>query len=300
VDQAAYSPSGVRRGVRYACLLGLLLALLLLPAPASSQDRPLVTPDAKIVPTGTLRAEVGFDFLQDVDFPASGLNGDLTRVGALELRLGVGSIVEVDLEGVMQNFLDVKSQVPSLIPVQLTGSASTHDVGDFSLYTKIRLFAEKGHRPAMAFRFGYQMPNSNQVRGIGLNTTNVFASLILEKHFGKLDTWGTVGLGILQAPGGTFSQNDVLTYGGAFTYPLHRRVNLAGEVNGRYNSRTINSVLVGTESRSQARLGVQIFAGGFQWDVAGIAGLTSRDPSSGFTLGVSRDLHLFSLDHKSQ
>jgi Putative MetA-pathway of phenol degradation len=265
---------------------------------ASAQNRPLQTPDAETVPTGTLRAEAGFDFLQDVNFPASGLTGDLTSLGNMELRLGVGRIVEVDLEGVVQNFLDVKKQVPSLVMLHLTGPDSTRDVGDFALYTKILLVSEQKHRPAFAFRFGFQMPNSNQARGIGLNTTNVFASFIAQKHFGQLNTWGEAGIGILQSPGATFSQNDVLIYGGAFTYPLSHRITLAGEINGRYNSRKINSALLGTESRSQARLGLQIFAGGFQWDVAGIAGLTRRDPSSGFTLGVTRDVKLFSLGQK--
>ena len=285
---------------RYRLPAVLAALSLLLSISARAQNRPLQTPDAETVPTGTLRAEVGFDFLQDVDFPASGLSGDLTSLGNIEMRMGVGRIVEVDLEGVIQNFLDVKQQSPSMIPLHLTGASSTRDVGDFALYTKILLVSEQKHRPAFAFRFGFQMPNSDQARGIGLNTTNVFASFIAQKHFGKLNTWAEAGIGILQAPLANFSQNDVLIYGGAFTYPLSQRVSLAGEVNGRYNDRTIDTALLGTESRSQARFGVQIFAGGFQWDVAGVAGLTRRDPSTGFTLGVTRDIKLFTLNPKQQ
>jgi hypothetical protein len=261
--------------------------------PAAAQDRPLQTPDAEIVPAGTLRAEVGFDFLQGVTFPVSGLTGDLTSVASIDLRMGVGKIIEVQLQGAVQNFLDVKKQVAGITPITLTGPNSTHDVGDFALYTKLRLWGEAARRPAVAFRFGYLIPDSNQARGIGTNTTEIYASLIAQKHFWKLNTFGTLGVGILQAPGATFSQNDVLTYGAAFTYPLHKRVNLAGEVYGRYNSRKITTALTGTESRSQARGGFQIFAGGFQWDVAGIAGLTKRDAGSGFTFGLSRDIRLF-------
>jgi len=40
-------------------------------------------------------------------------------------------------------------------------------------------------------------------------------------------------------------------------------------------------------------LGGQIFAAGFRWDVAAILGLTDRDPSTGVTFGVSKDLALF-------
>jgi hypothetical protein len=270
----------------------LLLAQLFVISVAA-QDRPLQTPDTQTVPAGTLRAEVGFDFLQGINFPVSGLTGDLTSVANLDLRMGVGRIVEVQLEGAVQNFLDVKHQVPGITPIVLTALNSTHDVGDFSLYTKVRIWSESPRRPALAIRFGYMIPNSNQARGISTNTTNIFASLILQKHFWRLNTFGTAGVAILQAPGGTFSQNDVLTYGAAFIFPLHKRVNLAGEVYGRYNSRKITPVLTGTESRAQARGGFQIFAGGFQWDVAGIAGLTKRDASSGFTFGLSRDVRLF-------
>jgi len=216
----------------------------------------------------------------------------------LNLRLGLGQRVEVQLEGTVQHFLDVKQQVSAPVTPRLVGSSSTQDVGDFSLFTKIRIFGEDERRPALAFRFGFQMPNSDQSRGIGTNTTDVFASFIVQKHFGKLNVFGNVGLGILQAPLKTFSQNDVLTYGGAFIYPLRRWLNLVGEVAGRHSTRAISPNLVGTESRGQGRIGIQILAGGFQWDVAGIAGLTRRDTRSGFTVGLSRDIRLFGHSRK--
>jgi len=279
----------------------LLCAALLLGAiPCAAQNRPLRTADAEILAPGTMRVEVGFDFLQNVDFPLSGLSGDLTSVGVVAVRFGVGKMIEVQLEGTVRHFLDIKKQGASFVPLELSGARSTNDTGDFSLVTKVRFFGESGRRPSFAMRFGFQMPNSNQSRGIGLNTTDVFAVFILEKHFGKLNLMGNLGLAILQAPNAKFTQNDVLIYGGAFLYPLHRRVNLVGEVAGRHSTQTINAdcqlplpCLVGTESRSQARLGFQLFFGGFQWDVAGIAGLTKIDPHTGFTFGISKDIHLF-------
>jgi hypothetical protein len=275
----------------------VLTVSLVLTSVAAAQDRPLQTTDTTTVPAGTLRVQIGFDFLQDVDFPLSGLSGDLTSVGVLNLRMGVGKIAEIELEGAIQDFLDVKQRGASFVPLlQLSGTNSTHDTGDFALSTKIRLIPESGHRPSLAMRFGFIMPNSNQARGIGTNTTNVFAILILGKHFGKLNVFGNAGLEILQAPNAKFSQNDVLLYGLAFTYPVHRRVNLVGEVAGRHSTRTIDVNLIGTESRSQARLGLQVLAGGFQWDLAGIAGLGSHDPRSGFTFGISKDIKLFDSD----
>ena len=276
-----------------ACCVGLLLAILFATS-ACAQDRPLRTTDAETVPAGTLRSEIGFDFLQDVGFPLSGLRGDLTSVGVVDLRMGVGKIAEIEVEGAIQNFLDVKSQGTSFVPnLSLTGINSTHDTGDFTLATKVRLLKNEGSRPGLAFKFGFVMPNSNQARGIGTNTTNVFALIALEEQIRKLSVFGNLGIEILEAPNALFSQNDVLIYGGAFKYPIHRRVNIVGEVNGLYSSRTINEALVGTQSTGQARLGLQIMAGGFTWDLAGIRGLNKYDPRSGFTFGLSKDFHLF-------
>jgi len=69
-----------------------------------------------------------------------------------------------------------------------------------------------------------------------------------------------------------------------------------GEVAGRYSSRNINTALIGTQSQSQARFGVQLLAHGFTWDVAGIAGLQAHDPKTGVTFGVSKDITLFDYD----
>src|SRR5258706_6151000 len=259
-----------------------------------AQDRPLRTTDVETVPAGDLRVEVGFDFLQDVGFPLSGLRGDETSVGVVNLRMGISKIAEIEVEGAIQNFLDVKSQGVSFVPnLKLTGVNSTHDTGDFALSTKIRFFQPSGKRPGLAFRFGFIMPNSNQARGIVTNTTNVFALIALEEQIRKLKLMGDLGLEILQAPNALFTQNDVLMYGAGFSYPVHKRVNVVGEVNGLYSDRTINNALIGTQSTGQARFGLQINAGGFTWDLAGIRGLNKYDPRSGFIFGVTKEFHLF-------
>lgn len=282
---------------RLLVLSAFCLAVCLAAVPARAQSFPLRTPDANIVPTGVLRAQGGFEFLQSIDYPLSGLSGDLTSMGDLNLRLGVGQRVEVQLQGTVRNFLQVHSQVPAPVTPVLTGANSTNDVGDFSLWTKLLVFRE--HRmPAVAFRFGFLMPNTNQARGIGNNATNVYASVILQKHVHRLKVFGDAGLGILQSPNAKYSQNDELLYGGAMEYPLNHRLSLVGEVNGRYSSRTLTPALYGTESRAEGRMGLVISGGGFQWDVAAILGVYPNDPSTGFTFGVSRDLRLFGRPHR--
>jgi len=256
-----------------------------------AQQRPLITEDVDIIPPGSLRIEAGIDFMQNAKFPVSGLTGDLTRAGVIGFNIGLAPNVEVQVEGVVQNVLSINTRGPSAIPLSLTpGANSTNDVGDFTLWTKIKLRAETRRGPAFGFRFGVQLPNSNQARGIGLNQTNAFGQFLIGKKFGqngRVNTFGNLGIGILTAPTGLFQQNDVLTYGVAAIIRLNRTFNLAGEVNGRVNTRP--SAPLGTESQGEARLGLQIHASGLRFDFAGIKGLTSFSPRSGITVGVTYD-----------
>jgi hypothetical protein len=258
---------------------------------ACGQQRPLLTEDVDIIPPGSMRIEAGIDFVQRARFPVSGLTGDLTRAGVIGINIGLAPNVEVQIEGVAQNFLSINSQGTSAIPLNLKSTNSTNDVGDFTLWTKIKLRNETAHLPSFGFRFGVQLPNSNQSRGIGLNQTNAYGQILFGKKFGhdaRVNTFGNLGIGILTSPTGLFAQNDVLTYGFAGIVRLNKQFSLAGEVNGRANTRPGSGPL-GTESQGEARLGMQVRASGLRFDFAGIAGLTRLSPRSGLTVGVTYD-----------
>lgn len=257
-----------------------------------AQQRPLLTEDVDIIPPGTIRIEAGIDFLQGAKFPVSGINGDLTRVGVIGVNIGMGPNVEFQIEGVAQNVLSINSRGASAIPLTLLPSAnSANDTGDFMVSAKFKLRNETRRGPSLGFRFGVQLPNSNQARGIGLNQTNAYGSILVGKKFGRdgrFNTFGNLGLAILTAPTQLFSQNDVITYGLAGIYRVNKQFSIAGEVNGRANTRPGNGPL-GTESQGEARLGMQIRASGLRFDFAGIKGLTSFTHNSGFTVGVTYD-----------
>lgn len=272
-------------------VFALILALAFFGV-AHAQQRPLITEDVDIIPPGSLRIEAGVDFTQKARFPVSGLNGDLTRVGVIGITIGLAPNVEVQVEGVAQNFLSINSRGPSAIPLNLAaGANSTHDTGDFTLWTKIKLRNETAHMPSLGFRFGVQLPNSNQGTGIGLNSTNAYGQVLFGKKFGhnaRVNTFGNLGIGILAVPTQNFAQNDVITYGFAGIVRLDDKFSLVGEVNGRANTRPGTGPL-GTESRSEARLGMQVRASGLRFDFAGIKGLTKNSPRSGVTIGVTYD-----------
>ena len=260
---------------------------------AFAQQRPLITDDVDITPPGAVEIGAGIDFLQNVKLPLSGLRGDLTRVGDFRIRTGMAANVEIQIEGTLQNFLAINSEtIPSPIPLNITGNSS-NDFDDFTVSAKIKLRNETKSLPAIGMKFGFQMPNSDQSRGIGTNQINIFSKLIVQKRFGRkpgktpiANIYGNLGLGIMSAPLASFTQNDVLLYGLAGIFRLNDRINIVTEINGRQSTRS-GAAPLGTESISNFRVGTQIRASGLRFDTAAVFGLTRCSPRTGVTFGVT-------------
>lgn len=272
----------------------LLISLLILFAAVTlqAQQRPLLTDDVDITPPGAFDLAAGVDFFQDAKFPLSGIKGDLTRLGDIRVRTGLASNVEIQIEGAIQNYVAINSRGASAIPLTISGN-STNDFDDFTISAKIKIRNESGSLPALGFKFGYQMPNTNQSLGIGTNQINIFGKVLMQKKFGrrvgqtpKFNAYGNLGLGIMTAPLERFTQNDVFLYGLAGIYRATDRVNILGEVNGRMNTRGGTAPL-GTESIGQFRIGTQIKASGLRFDTAAAIGLTKYSPRSGIIFGVT-------------
>ena len=274
-------------------LLTFTYLVLVSAAVCSGQQRPLLTDDIDITPAGAIELSAGVDFLQNVKFPLSGLKGDLTRVGDIRIRNGFASNVELQIEGVVQNFLAINSQtLPSPIPLNVTGNSTT-DFDDITMSAKVLLLRETKNIPAIGIKFGFQLPNTDQARGIGTNQINVFSKVIVQKKFGRraagaprANIYGNIGLGIMNAPLANFTQNDVVLYGLAGIFGITDRINVVSEVNGRFSSRSGTAPL-GTESVGQFRVGTQIRASGLRFYTAAIFGLTKYSPRSGVTFGVT-------------
>jgi len=258
---------------------------------AVAQQRPLLTDDVDITPPGSLEISVGVDFFQNAKFPLSGLKGDLTRVGDIRVKTGLAANVEMQIEGSVQNYLSINSRTLAAVPLTLDGN-STNDFDDFTVSAKIKLRNETKLLPAVGLKFGYQMPNTDQARGIGTNQINIFTKVLLQKKFGsvvgntpRVNALGNIGLQIMTAPLERFTQNDVILYGLAGIYRLTDYVNLVSEVNGRINTR--GDAPLGTESVGQFRVGTQIKASGLRFDAAAAFGLTKYSPRTGVIFGIT-------------
>jgi hypothetical protein len=268
-------------------ILKLLIVYLVFPWIALSQQRPLRTDDAEILKTGKVRAELGVEFLQRQRYSLSGLQGDLIRNGVVGIHVGVGEYAEFQISGVAQDVLSVTGRTDPAIAPNFKGN-STSDFGDLTLGAKIKL-ANEGSSPAMAFKFAVELPNAKHVSGLGTDQTEFYSSLLFKKHFGNSQVLADVGFAILGSPVLMGRQADPLTYGVAAIFPVHRKVNLVAEINGRQGP----PKRLGNENKSQARLGLQLWTGKIRWDVAGVAGLMRYDPKSGIIVGAAYEFQAF-------
>src|SRR5204862_6226870 len=108
----------------------LVLAMAASASAVAAQQRPLLTEDVDIIPPGSMRIQVGVDFMQRARYPVSGLTGDLTRAGVIGVNIGFAPNIEFQIEGVAQNFLSINSRGTSAIPLDVSPTAtSTNDVG---------------------------------------------------------------------------------------------------------------------------------------------------------------------------
>ena len=264
-----------------SCVFCALLVLFVFLNPVSAQQRPLVTEDPRLISSGSMVVETGISYLDRVRFPVSGLGGNEFELLNSGFHFGLGDRAEFQVTGVFQNVLLVHEN----------GSGRRSDWGDFALSTKMRLAEEGKFRPIVSFRPTVVLPNSNNEKGIGTNTTKVFGTLLFGKSAGRAFVFANAGLGILDDPVHAAAQQDVFTYGMAVMLPLGRSTRLVYEWNGLQNPRDRPGL--GAENRRQMRLGAQLVLGGLRWDMAGVAGLTRLDPRAGVVLGVTKEFRLW-------
>jgi len=272
-----------------------LVAGLLLSSPVAAQQRPLLTEDPEVVGSGLVLIEGGFDYGRDILYPVWGLKGNLLRLPILGVSVGLGPIVELQLDGRPYNKLSITNrlQAPLSGAVTATGD-STHDVEDLVVATKIRLVAETPSHPAFGLRFATRLPNASQESGIGLNTTDFHGQLLVGKTVQSIRIVGNFGLGILADPTNATNQNDVLDYGASVARAVKEGVEVVGEINGRWSTRS-GTPPPGTESLAAIRLGGRLTRGTVRLDAGIILGMTSYDPSFGFTVGATYVFKAFTV-----
>jgi hypothetical protein len=262
---------------------------------AFAQQRPLVTEDPETIGAGRLLIEGGVDYARDQQYPVSGLEGNLWRIPTLGLSLGLSSIAELQIDGGLNNRLTITKRVAAPLSSQLTVTGdTTRDVEDTVVATKMRLLSETPERPALGIRFATKLPNASNEAGLGLDTTDFYASLLAAKTVQSLRVVGNFGLGILTDPTAGSRQNDVITYGVSFARALTQQAEVVGEVNGRVSTRT-GGPLPGTENRGILRFGARFTERTVRFDGGIFFGLTTVEPTIGFTAGLTYVFNAFTV-----
>ncbi len=272
----------------------MALVIMLFGTSAFAQQRPLVTEDPETIGAGRMLIEGGFDLAHDQQYPASGLKGNLLSIPVLGLSFGLSSIAELQLDGSLYNKLHVNERDPNApltSSLDFTGD-TTSDFGDAVIATKIRLIGEAGARPAIGIRFATKLPNASNESGLGLDTTDFYATLLVGKTVQSVRVVGNVGLGILPDPVVGNRQNDVFTYGLSFARAMTQAAELVGEVNGRVST-VSGPAYPGTESRSIFRFGGRFTTGTLRLDAGVFFGLTTLDPTIGATFGFTYVFNAF-------
>jgi hypothetical protein len=258
-----------------------VLLMFLLALPATAQQRPLLTEDPRIIPTGAVVSEGGIGYFRRARFPVSGLGGDQWSVFVNGLHVGLSPRAEFQIMGVLHNFVRLTEN----------GSGWTNDWGDFSLSTKMMLVSEGEHRPIIGFRPTIVLPNTNNDKGLGTDGTHFFGNLLFGKTIGRMFVFGNFGLGILDDAVRPAAQQDVLSYGAAAAVSIRPGINLLSEWNGVENPQ--EHPTPGGEDRGQIRLGIQFRLRGFTWDVGAMAGLTRLDPRAGIVFGFTKQYQVW-------
>src|SRR5262245_453625 len=271
------------------------LILLLGAGSAVAQQRPLLTEDPETIGAGRVLVEGGVEFDNDAVYPVSGLRGDLFRVPIGGVSIGVSSIAEGQFDQISFSRLSIDSRRPAPLSdlVTATGSSTT-DFDDVIVATKIRIAGETSSRPAFGFRFATKLPNAGNESGLGLDTTDFFATVLAGKTTQSVRIVGNVGLGILGDPTNGNRQNDVLLYGVSFAGAITNAAEVVGELTARANTRG-DGPLPGTESRSVVLMGLRYTYGGLRGDAAVLVGATNNDPGVGFTAGFTWVFNAFQV-----
>jgi hypothetical protein len=266
----------------------VFVSALLLASSAAAQQRPLVTEDPETVGTGLILVEAGFDHQKRVYFPVSGLTGDLLRFPTLGVSLGVSSIAEIQIDGTPYQRLTVTEREPGPLAHLLTFEEDrATDVDDLVIGTKVRLVPEGAGHPAIAMRIATKLPNAGNESGLGTDTMDFYFATLVGKTVQSVRFVGNVGFGILSDPIEGHEQNDVLTYGFSVARAVAEGVEIVGEINGRVGFNPVEEIPPGTENRGMLRFGGRFTRSTVRLDGGVIVGLTSRDPSFGFTAGLT-------------
>lgn len=251
------------------------------PLPLSLQNEYLV-PREK----GSLFLLTAFEVRSQWIAPISQYRGDLLKIGSLRLDYFLSPGVVFQVKGTLRQKLRFREESNSGAAGQLR---TVQDVEDFHVSTIATFLSQRRYRPAIGLRIDTRLPNTNQKRGLGTNTTDIFLALLTTKSFPGMWFFGELGVGILTAPRVLNRQNDVLLYGLGMVMNIRRNLQIAAGVSGMVSTK--QKVEIGTENRGIVQIGLHWKFPDFSLEVFPQYGLHERSGTFGVHAGLGWQLN---------
>lgn len=262
----------------------VLGSLVLGSFPASAQHRPLTVQDPEVIGQGRVLIEAGAESGANLKYPVSGLTGDRWAL-PIGVSIGLGPSVELQLDGGYQ-WLSIDRRDLAPLDDRVAPGDSTSDVIDVIVGTKIRLLTESRRRPAIGLRLATELPNASNESGLGLDTLNFSASLLLGKTLGSTRIAANGGVVLLSDVLQGSLQQDAVIGGIAVTRALTPGLDAVGEFAGR-KVLFADVPPIGAEPRAQLRGALRYTRGAWRADGGLIVGATRQDPDIGVAFGLT-------------
>jgi hypothetical protein len=265
----------------------VLIAALLVAAPAFAQQRPLRTEDPETIGAGRILIETGLDYNRDTYFPVSGLRGNHLTFPTIGASLGVSSIAEIQIDWPVYQTLSITEQVPGapLSHLLQIDGGSTDDFGDIHIGAKVKLLGETARRPAIGSWFSTRLPNAGNESGLGKDVQDFASALSIGKTVQSVRVVANIGFMMIGKPTDAVAQDDLLIYSLSVARAISPAAEIVGEFVGRANFGEI--VTPGAEDRGLLRFGTRYTTSGVRVDAGILLGLTPRDPEFGVTGGFT-------------
>jgi len=248
---------------------------------------PLVTEDARTLPSGTAEAVLGTTYSKDGRFPpftpAGALRSQtLIQIPQMGFRIAAGDWAEIQ----------ASFELISLDETDANGQTNRkYGPGDARLFTKVRLLRERDIWPALGVRFGTKLPNAKRDDRLGTDDTDFEIDGLISKDFGPFAAHVNLGLLLLGNSGSTLGnkftaggQDDLVDYAvGIVSRPFGApqaggmTLRLLGEVAGQDATHFDNE-------RSSARGGIQLARGPGMLCLGLSAGLITASENFGATI----------------
>ncbi len=234
---------------------------------------PLPTESPHILLPGQVQFDFGLQYLSNKNFPFSPFSRhysrDVLSLPSLGIHIGLGKHTELHIT---YDVLFVEEEEYQIREVW--------ESGDIAFFTKVEILEERQIRPGIGIKIGVKLPNARDQYRVGTDETDLAFSALCEKTFSALTMTTNLGLLILGNPYDNAEQDDLLSYGMAWTIPWRESITSTAEIAGQAFGITHNE-------QASALLHLQFHDGDLTWKISGRVGLLENSEDWGITGGVS-------------